>query len=181
MRILDKNDIELREENIDLNLGYLIDDKIFVKHHEAIEGQPAKSHYWPLTYYFSDGSQYTLQNLDDAHVKVKNTERTSFDWNSLEGEEERSVFGIDLQVVEDQPEIQAQEAWNEYEQIKRYIEYTQEELDKKAEEQRKKDKQDNFMIEGPDKLDETINNLNLANENIEDIILLLAEVLGAEG
>ena len=43
MKIVDVNNVELT--NPDLSLGYLIDDKIFIKHHKATEKVDEQWHY----------------------------------------------------------------------------------------------------------------------------------------
>lgn len=88
MRIFDINNIELT--NPDLSCGYLKEDKVFVKHHKAIEKVDEQWHYEVIAEYANGGKDI---------VKV-----------------------IDVAGVE------AQEAWDEYEDIHRYIEYTADEF-----------------------------------------------------
>ena len=89
MRIFDINDNEIN--NPDLSLGYLKDDKIFVKYHDAIEPIEELWHYEIVAEYPNGGK--------------------------------------DVKKVIDVAGVAAQEAWIEYEDIKRYIEYTEEELE----------------------------------------------------
>ena len=58
MRILNEQDVEIQQEDVDYELGYLEDDKIFKEHHDAIEAKERITHYYPLTYYFEDGTEY---------------------------------------------------------------------------------------------------------------------------
>lgn len=88
MRILNIENIELT--NPDLSCGYLKNDKIFVKHHEAVEHIDEQWHYEVIATY-SNGGQ-------------------------------------DVRKVVDVPGVEAAEAWDEYEDIQRYIEYTADEL-----------------------------------------------------
>ena len=90
MKIVEVNNIELI--NPDLSLGYLVNDKIFIQHHKAIEQVDEQWHYEVIAEY-SNGGKDVKKVID--------------------------VFGVE-----------AKEAWDEYEEVKRYIEYTQEELDK---------------------------------------------------
>jgi hypothetical protein len=88
MRILDENNVEITSP--DLSLGYLVPDKVFIAHHDAIEAVEEVGHYEVIAEYPNGGKDV---------VKV-----------------------IDINGVE------AQEAWDEYEDILRYVRYTDEEL-----------------------------------------------------
>jgi hypothetical protein len=101
MRIFDINDNEIN--NPDLSLGYLKDDKIFVKYHDAIEPVEEQWHYEIVAEYPNGGK--------------------------------------DVEKVIDVVGVAAQEAWIEYEDIKRYIEYTAEELEELKKKQENSTKQ----------------------------------------
>lgn len=73
----------------DLNFGYLKTDRIFIRHHEAIEEVQMQSHFETIAEYPNGGK--------------------------------------DVREVIDVPYSPAQEAWDEYEDIKVYISYTEEE------------------------------------------------------
>lgn len=88
MRIFDINNIEL--VNPDLSRGYLVDDRIFVKRHEAIAPVEERWHYEVIAEYPNGGK--------------------------------------DIQKVIDVVGTEAKDAWDEYEDIQRYIEYTEDEL-----------------------------------------------------
>lgn len=88
MRILDVNGNEVL--NPDYSLGYVVEDKIFIIHHDAVEAVEEVSHYEVIAEYPNGG--------------------------------------IDVERVIDIPAVKAQDAWDEYEDILRYIEYTEEEL-----------------------------------------------------
>lgn len=90
MRIVDVNNIEITKP--DLTLGYLVDDKIFVRHHEAVKQVDEQWHYEVIAEYSNGGK--------------------------------------DVEKVIDVVGVEAKDAWDEYENVKRYIAYTQEELDK---------------------------------------------------
>lgn len=87
MRILDQanNEVEFDEK-----LGYLVEDKVFVRHHNAVKGKEEVSHY----------------------VVVK----------------EYSNGGKEVEKVIDVPAVLPQAAYDEYEDIMRFVPYTQEEL-----------------------------------------------------
>ena len=88
MKILDKHNNRI--EQPDLEKGRLKNDRIFVKHHDAIEGVAEKGH-----------------------------------WNTVA---EYPNGGKDVEWIVDVPGIAAKEAWDEFEDILRYEEYTEEEL-----------------------------------------------------
>lgn len=88
MRIFDINNIEL--VNPDLSRGYLVDDRIFVKRHEAIMPVEEQWHYEVIAEYPNGGK--------------------------------------DIQKVIDVVGVEAKDAWDEYEDIQRYIEYTEDEF-----------------------------------------------------
>ena len=88
MRILDKCGNEIFAP--DLNIGHLVEDKIFVAHHAAVEAVEEQWHYETIKEYPNGGK--------------------------------------DVRKVIDIPGVKAQEAWDEYENIQRYVPYTEEEL-----------------------------------------------------
>jgi hypothetical protein len=108
MRIFDINNTELT--NPDLSCGYLINDKIFIKHHEAIEPIKEKWHYEVIKEYINGGK--------------------------------------DVKKVVDVAGVEAKDAWDEYEDIYRYIEYIKE-----------------------DPIDNQQSNINLRLDKIEETLL----------
>lgn len=88
MRIFDKNNKELH--NPDLTRGYLKEDRIFVKHHDAVERVDEQWHYETVKVYPNGGK--------------------------------------DVRKVIDVIGVEPKEAHDEYEDIQRYIEYTEDEL-----------------------------------------------------
>ena len=68
MKILNEQNEEILEENLDLNLGYLVDDKIFIAHHEATPGQ---YHYEVEYFTFHDDTVYNVTGQDDPHLIIK--------------------------------------------------------------------------------------------------------------
>ena len=106
MRILDENNIELIEEQINLELGYLRPESIISIHHEAIEKTKEVGHYEVIAEYPNGGK--------------------------------------DVAWIIDVPGIEAKEAWDEYEDIQRYILYTEEEL--AAKDAEKKAKEEEAML-----------------------------------
>lgn len=88
MKIYDQNDIPV--ESPDMEKGYLMEDRRFVVHHEAVEEVPEVWHH-EVTAVYKGG-------------------------------------GKDVVKVIDTPAQPAQEAWDEYEDIQRYVLYTIEQL-----------------------------------------------------
>ena len=111
-RILDAHGNELKLEDIDPNAGKLVDETITV-HHDAVEGVEEVSHVEVLKEYYETGPDGTPVLDEDGH---------------------KIVFGKDVKTIIDVPGVEAKEAWDEQEEIQRYIPYTAEELDKIAKE-----------------------------------------------
>ena len=89
MRIIDMNGNEIAAP--DLTKGYLVEDRILVEHHEAVEAMEEIWHH-------------------EVVVRYPNG-------------------GIDVKKFIDAPAVEAKEAWDEYEPVRRYVLYTQQELD----------------------------------------------------
>lgn len=103
MRILDENNIELTEEQINLELGYLRPESIISIHHEATEEIKEVGHYEVVAEYPNGGK--------------------------------------DVAWIIDVPGTEAKEAWDEYEDIQRYVLYTEEELAAKEAEKKAKEEE----------------------------------------
>ncbi len=111
-RILDAHGNELKLEDIDLNVGKLVDETITV-HHDAVKGVEEVSHVEVLKEYYETGPDGAPVLDEDGH---------------------KIVFGKDVKAIIDVPGVEAKDAWDEQEEIQRYIPYTAEELDKIAKE-----------------------------------------------
>lgn len=111
-RILDAHGNELKLEDIDLNAGKLVDETITV-HHDAVEGVEEVSHVEVLKEYYATGPDGEPVLDEDGH---------------------KIVFGKDVKTIIDVPGVEAKPAYDEQEEIQRYIPYTAEELDKIAKE-----------------------------------------------
>lgn len=159
MRILDEQNQELSQEDVDLSLGYLKDEKLF------IERRPMKTHYKVTCFIFTDGTSYRPVSEDDPHVRVVDAEKGQFEYIPDEGDE-RTVKGAAIGVVVDK------EAEDVYEDIKRYIRYREDELELR--------KLPSRMEGAEESIVETQEGLEEANINIEDLILLMAEILGGD-
>ena len=159
MKILDENDQELNLEDIDLSLGYLKNEMIFVQH------IPRITHYKVNCFVFDDGSHYCPVDEKDSHIKIIDAKKGQFDYIPDEGET-RTLKGAAIGLVVDK------EAEDIYEDIQRYILFREDELELRDLPSRMNDAEDSII--------ETQENLEEANLNIEDLILLMAEILGGE-
>lgn len=126
-RILDAQGNELKLEDIDLNAGKLVDETITV-HHDAVEGVEEVSHVEVLKEYYETGPDGEPVLDEDGH---------------------KIVFGKDVKTIIDVPGVEAKPAYDEQEEIQRYIPYTAEELDKIAKE--KADAQASAAVEAAEK------------------------------
>lgn len=108
MRILDENNIELTEDQINLESGYLQLETIILEHHEATEEVEEVGHYETIAEYPNGGK--------------------------------------DVKWIIDVPHEDAKEAWDEYEDIQRYILYTEEQLAEKEAERKTKEEEETFQL-----------------------------------
>lgn len=202
MRILNEENVEIQESDVDTNLGYLVPDKILKEHHDAIEAQPAVTHYYPTTYYMVDGTEYKttlglfreeeekrqvyspekistsndVQDYENDPRVVKSDNTSLFGYKTDDGTVEYAggsvVKGIVVDTIIDTPAVKAQEAWDEYEDIQRYKLYTEEQLAEKKKQEEAAKKQQEFFTTGPDRL-------STAESDIVDVNIILAEMIGA--
>lgn len=110
MRILDMNDNEVKEEDIDLEKGNLFPDQIVVKEHPEQERIQPEQHYKVKTFFFSDGTEMTIDDEHDPHVEVIDLDGGRFGYINLPGEEEKTVHGIELEYVIDREGQEPKEA-----------------------------------------------------------------------
>lgn len=152
-RILDKSGNELKQEDIDLNAGKLVDETITV-HHDAVEGVKEVSHVEVLKEYYQTGPDGEPVLDEDGH---------------------KIVFGKDVKTVIDVPGVEAKAAYDEQEEIQRYIPYTAEELDKIAKE--KADAQASAAVTAAEKSAIRIIVKNIAPALTTDELLQVAAIL----
>lgn len=152
-RILDKSGNELKQEDIDRNAGKLVYETITV-HHDAVEGVKEVSHVEVLKEYYQTGSDGEPVLDKDGH---------------------KIVFGKDVQTVIDVPGVEAKAAYDEQEEIQRYIPYTAEELDKIAKE--KADAQASAAVAAAEKSAIRIIVKNIAPALTTDELLQVAAIL----
>lgn len=171
IRILNEDDEEITMDEVDLELGYLCLDQLLKEHHEAIEFQEEQWHYTVTCYYFKDGSEMKITSEDDPHIERIDADNGVFGFIPQNEEEEQLVVkGIDLKQEVDKEQVEAKDAWDEYENIQRYILYTQEELDAKREREEQQAKREEFMGTGPDRL-------SSVEEDVGDLSIILSETM----
>ena len=178
MKILDTLDREIQESEVDLELGYLVPEQLFVKHHDEIPEQPEEFHYECRTFYFEDDTSLDVSTFgnEDPHVKIISLEDGVFEY--VDQGEGKIYRGLDIAQVTDKERVEAKEAWDEYEDIQRYKLYTQEELEANRLAKEQAEKQRKFMDQGPDVLKETAEITVENSMNIDDLNMLLADLIG---
>lgn len=127
MRILDKDGNELDEASLDYDAGYLAPDSVVSEHHGAVEFQPERGHAEPWRVHLSDGSVVEV-GADDP--RVSNVTDTDFDF--APDDPSLVVTGKEMRWVVDSPQVDAAEAWDEWEPIQRWVEWTPEQIAERA-------------------------------------------------
>lgn len=119
MRIVNDVGEDVAIESLDLKAGRLVPGSAVKERHEAVEFQPEEGHFEYREFYFEDGSSYEVEGPDDPHVGPDG-------WVAVEGEDWPlgEPTGADQAWVVDSPQVDAQPAWDEYEQALVYRAYT---------------------------------------------------------
>lgn len=179
MKILDEHSCEIREEDVDLNKGYLVPDYIIIKHHEAIPAQSEEFHYECGEFYFDDGTKLDVSSLgnNDPHVKIVDLNEPIFEY--IDQGEGKTCQGMTIRRIIDKEATLGVDAWNETEPIKRYIKFTPSEIEERHLAQEKEQKTEKFLVEGPTALAATAKVTSDNSTSIEDINLLIADLIGA--
>ena len=179
MRILNERNEEIQESDVDTNLGYLVNDQILKKHHEATPAVDEKGHYYPQTFYFEDGSQYDVNTDGDNDPCVKaHDDGVSFSYVPPEGEEPREVKGCDVKYIIDVEHQEAKDAYDEMENIQRYKLYTAEELKERQEAKEKEQKREEFLTTGLERLSTAETDIDTVAASVDDITTLMADMIG---
>lgn len=139
--------------NPDLTKGYLRKE-YFIVHIPMV---PERWHYIVRSFEFNTGEVYKVTSQSDPHIIVIDAEKGIFEYQNLEGEEEKKVVGQNIVAVIDQPMIPARD---EEQIFYRYILFTEKELADRE-----------FLANGPVLLAE-------AQETIDDLLLTIAELIG---
>lgn len=168
MKILNEEDVEIKESDVDTTKGYLTLDKKFVAHHDEQIEIPEKKHYEVERFIFDDGSQMLIESNEDPHVKVIDDQAGVFEY--VDKGEGNVYYGADIKSVIDHEYVEHKDAYDEYEDIQRYILYTEAELKERKEMEEKQAKQAAFLENGPDQLESN-------TTSIGDLTILLSEIV----
>lgn len=171
MRILDVNNKELTEKDLDYEKGYVTSDRLFITHHDEIPEASEEFHYEVGVFYFEDGTTLDVSEVGNAdpHVKIIDQDQGVFDY--IDMGEGKTLRGIDVRYIVDKEQTEHKDAYDEYEDIQRYILYTEAELAERKRVKAEQEKKNTFLSTGPDRLD-------TAEGSIDDLALMMAEVVG---
>lgn len=170
-KILDEEGNELDINNLDLNHGHLVDESILIEDRKYVPGKEGKRHFKVDRFYFDDGTSMEITDEDDPHVEVIDADKCEF-WYKDQGEGKEFSGLMDCSVVVDEEPVAEVLAQKIYENIRRYKKYTPEE---QAEFDAYMAKETNKQI----LLDTGLERLMNTENNIDDIMLALAEMIGA--
>lgn len=101
MRILDENNIEIIEP--DLSLGHLVEEKVFIAHHPAVEAVPERWHYETVNDYLNGGKD-VVKVIDVPGVAAKDawdeyeTIQRYIPYTEAELEERRNALTLESRV-----------------------------------------------------------------------------------
>ena len=168
MKIYNEEDVEIKESDVDTTKGYLKSDKKFIVHHEEQPEISEKKHYEVERFVFEDGSQMLIETNEDPHVKVIDDQAGVFEY--VDKGEGNVYHGAEIKSVIDQEHVEHKDAYDEYEDIQRYVLYTEEELQALKEAEEKQAKQTAFMENGPDQLESN-------TTSIGDLTIMLSEIV----
>ena len=168
MNIYNEEDVEIKESDVDTTKGYLKSDKKFIVHHEEQPEISEKKHYEVERFVFEDGSQMLIETNEDPHVKVIDDQAVVFEY--VDKGEGNVYHGAEIKSVIDQEHVEHKDAYDEYEDIQRYVLYTEEELQARKEAEEKQAKQTAFMENGPDQLESN-------TTSIGDLTIMLSEIV----
>ena len=104
----------------------------------------------------------------DAHVKVIDDQAGIFEY--VDQGEGNVYHGAEIKSVIDQEHVEHKDAYDEYEDIQRYVLYTEEELAARKEAEEKQAKQTAFLENGPDQLESN-------TTSIGDLTIMLSEIV----
>ncbi len=168
MKIYNEEDVEIKESDVDTTKGYLKSDKKFIVHHEEQPEVKEQKHYEVKRFVFEDGSQMLIEDNTDAHVKVIDDQAGVFEY--VDQGEGNVYHGAEIKSVIDQEHVEHKDAYDEYEDIQRYVLYTEEELQARKEAEEKQAKQTAFLEDGPGQLESN-------TTSIGDLTIMLSEIV----
>lgn len=144
MRILDVNDNELNIDDLDYDKGFIVNETIIIKHHNAIKASPGKSH--------------------------------------VEVVREYDNGGKDVITVWDEEPVEAKDAWDETEEIQRYIEYTDAELEERAKakaETENRNKKINSLYESTVMFGDAVDSISANQGGVDELGNIVSDLASA--
>lgn len=169
MKILNEQDEEIQESDVDTSKGYLTSEQLIIAHHDAVERKQEVSHFTVDVFYFDDDTSLKATGEDDPHIEVVDAKQGVF--NYVDQGEGKVLRGMDLRTIVDEEEVQEKEAYDETEDIQRYILYTEEQLAEMEERRKKNQATQEFLENGPEQL-------NTNTSSIEDLTILMSDLIG---
>ena len=109
-----------------------------------------------------------IESNEDPHVKVIDDQAGVFEY--VDKGEGNVYYGAEIKSVIDHEYVEHKDAYDEYEDIQRYILYTEAELKERKEMEEKQAKQAAFMENGPDQLESN-------TTSIGDLTIMLSEIV----
>lgn len=171
-RILDENDQELDINSIDLNVGKLIDDVILISDIPYISPIDPIERFELTRFWFNDGTFMDIEDMyNDPHVKIIDEANNIFEYIDQGEENQWSPGNYESELIIEDEGRGEQTPERVYENIRRYIPFTPEE----------QEAFDAYMIKESNKqilLDTGLERLMNTENNIDDMMLLLAEMIG---
>ena len=109
MRILDENNIELTEEQINLELGYLRPESIISIHHEAVEDVKEVGHYEVIAEYPNGGKDVVwIIDVPGTEAKEAWDEYEDIQRYALYTEEELAARDAEKKAKEEEAKLKVQ-------------------------------------------------------------------------
>lgn len=172
-RILDENDVELDPQNVDYNHGHLVDETITLIDQPYEEGEDGEGDWVLERFIFDDGTTMEIEDWrTDPHVKLLDEENGVFEYVDQGEGNEYSEGNYEAWFEITKEPIPETEPYQVKEEIRRYKRYTPEE---QAEFDKKMEHETNKQIF----LDTGLERLINTEDNVDDIMLLLADMIGA--
>ena len=169
---LQGNPVEEKDRDYNEEFGYWEYTETPGEYHEGHDQVFEQSHFEIVKVLFSDNSEY-IPIEDDPHIIVNNATIADFDFQFLDGEEQKEIIQFDVQKIIDVPYAPPVQGWREYIPTHIYHPYTEEEIANMAHEREMQDKRQELLDTGADRLQET-------EELLEELILLMADIAGGE-
>lgn len=175
MKYYDLEGNEIPNEEIDWNEenGWWEDHQEQGQYHEGTPEQLPIYHYEAVKVYFSDGTSKEILSQDDTNLKVIDAQQGIFEYKLENESEDFYVVNFDVVQIEDSPYIPPTMGWYDYESYMIYHPYTPEQKASIEHDKQRQKNLDVLMEEGLERIQES-------EMNIEDLILIIADIAGGE-